>query len=69
MSRLNVEVDDALIARVMARYGLRSKQAAIDLALHRLDAEPMSREEALAMRGRGWSGDLEAFRGAHHRSA
>jgi len=69
MSRLNVEVDDALIARVMARYGLRTKQAAIDLALRRLDLEPMSREEALAMRGRAWSGDLEAFRGAHHRSA
>ena len=26
--------------------------------------EPMSREEALAMEGTGWSGDLEELRGA-----
>jgi Arc/MetJ family transcription regulator len=69
MSRTNVEIDDAVIARVMARYGLPTKRAAVDLALRRLDLEPMSREEALAMRGRGWEGDLEAFRGAYHRSA
>ena len=63
MARSNVEADDAVIARVMHRYGLRTKRAAIDLALRRLDIEPMSREEALAMRGRGWDGDLEELRG------
>ena len=67
MSRTNVEVDDAVIERVMRRYGLRTKRAAIDLALRRLDLEPMSREEALAMRGRGWEGDLDELRDGYLR--
>lgn len=46
----------------MQRYGLRTKRAAIELALRRLDVEPMNRDEALAMRGTGWSGDLAALR-------
>ena len=68
MARTTVEIDDEVIARVMRRYGLRTKQAAIDLALRRLDLEPMSREEALAMRGTGWEGDLDDLRGADRRS-
>ena len=67
MSRTNVEIDDELIARVMRRYGLSTKRAAIDLALRRLDLEPMSREEALAMRGTGWQGDLDELRGGYLR--
>jgi Arc/MetJ family transcription regulator len=47
----------------MKRYGLPTKRAAIDFALRRLDLEPMSDEEALAMQGTGWDGDLGAFRG------
>jgi Arc/MetJ family transcription regulator len=62
-------VDDAVIERVMRRYGLRTKRAAIDLALRRLDLEPMTREEALAMRGRGWEGDLEELRSGYRRSS
>lgn len=62
MSRTNVEIDDQLVTRVMTRYGLRTKRAAIDLALRRLDIEPMSRDEALAMRGTGWFGDLDELR-------
>jgi Arc/MetJ family transcription regulator len=60
--RTNVEIDEELVARVMQRYGLRTKRAAIELALRRLDVEPMNREEALAMRGTGWSGDLAELR-------
>lgn len=63
MTRTNVDLDDELIARVMRRYGLPTKRAAIHLALRRLDLEPMSREEALAMRGTGWEGDLGELRG------
>jgi len=63
MSRTNVELDDALVERVMSRYGVSTKRAAIDLALRRLDLEPMTREEALAMRGSGWEGDLDEMRG------
>jgi Arc/MetJ family transcription regulator len=63
--RTNVEIDDQLIARVMRRYGLRTKRAAIDLALRRLDVDPMSRDEALAMRGSGWDGDLDELRSGY----
>jgi Arc/MetJ family transcription regulator len=63
MSRTNVELDDALVERVMRRYRVSTKRAAIDLALRRLDLEPMSREEALAMQGTGWEGDLDELRG------
>jgi Arc/MetJ family transcription regulator len=65
MARTNVDVDEKLIARVMRRYGLRTKRATIDLALRRLDLEPMSREEALAIRGSGWDGDLDDLRSGY----
>jgi Arc/MetJ family transcription regulator len=64
MGRTNIEIDDDLIDRVMRRYQLPSKRAAVELALRRLAGEPMSRDEALAMEGTGWSGDLEAMREA-----
>jgi Arc/MetJ family transcription regulator len=68
MARTNVDVDEKLVSRVMRRYGLPTKRAAIDLALRRLDLEPMSRDEALAMRGTGWEGDLEEMRGGNPRA-
>jgi Arc/MetJ family transcription regulator len=64
MSRTNIDIDDELIERVMRRYGLPSKRAAVELALRRLAGEPMSREEALAMEGSGWSGNLDELRAA-----
>jgi Arc/MetJ family transcription regulator len=69
MTRTNIEIEDRLIARVMRRYGLRTKRAAVDLALRRLDLEPMDRDEALAMRGTGWEGDLEELRGGYRSSS
>jgi Arc/MetJ family transcription regulator len=62
MSRTNIDIDDELIERVMRRYRLPSKRAAVELALRRLAGEPMSRDEALAMEGTGWSGDLDELR-------
>jgi Arc/MetJ family transcription regulator len=62
MSRTNIDIDDELIERVMRRYRLPSKRAAVELALRRLAGEPMSRDEALAMEGSGWSGDLDELR-------
>jgi Arc/MetJ family transcription regulator len=67
ITRTNVEIDEELVQRVMRRYGLSTKRSAIDLALRRLDLEPMSRDEALAMRGSGWDGDLEELRGGYLR--
>jgi Arc/MetJ family transcription regulator len=60
--RTNIDIDEHLVDRVMRRYGLPTKRAAVDLALRRLDINPMTREEALAMRGTGWTGDLSDLR-------
>jgi Arc/MetJ family transcription regulator len=62
MTRTNVEIDDELIGRAMRVYRLRSKREAVDLALRRLVSEPMNDEEALAMEGSGWAGDLDEIR-------
>jgi Arc/MetJ family transcription regulator len=62
MSRTNIDIDDELIERVIRRYRLPSKRAAVELALRRLAGEPMTRAEALAMEGAGWSGDLDVLR-------
>jgi Arc/MetJ family transcription regulator len=62
MGRTNIDIDDELIERVMRRYRLPSKRAAVELALRRLAGEPMSRDEALAMEGAGWSGNLAELR-------
>lgn len=63
MARTNVDIDDDLIGRVMRRHGLASKREAVDYALRRLDVTPMTREQALAMQGSGWDGDLDELRG------
>jgi Arc/MetJ family transcription regulator len=46
----------------MRRYGLRSKRAAVALALRRLVGESMTQQEALAMEGVGWEGNLDEMR-------
>ena len=38
--RTNVEIDQELVTRVMRRYGLRTKRAAIELALQRPGHRP-----------------------------
>lgn len=62
MSRTNIDIDDELVDKAMRMYRLESKRAAVDLALRRLVGEPMTRDEALAMEGTGWGGDLDAMR-------
>jgi Arc/MetJ family transcription regulator len=57
-TRTNIEIDDELLAVVMKRYRLRTKTEAVDLALRRLAGQPMSRDEALAMRGRRSLGSM-----------
>ena len=49
--RTNIEIDDAYVRTIMDRYGVRTKTAAVDLALRHLAGQPMTRDEALAMRG------------------
>jgi Arc/MetJ family transcription regulator len=50
-SRTNIEIDDDYVRVIMDRYGLRTKTEVVDLALRHLAGQPMSRQEALAMRG------------------
>jgi Arc/MetJ family transcription regulator len=64
VARTNIDIDDELVGRAMRVYRLASKREAVDLALRRLVGEPMSRGDALAMEGTGWSGNLEEIRAA-----
>jgi Arc/MetJ family transcription regulator len=49
--RTNIEIEDTYIQAIMDRYGVRTKTEAVDLALRHLAGQPMTREDALAMRG------------------
>jgi len=49
--RTNIEIEDSYLQTIMDRYHLRTKTEAVDLALRHLAGQPMTREEALAMRG------------------
>jgi Arc/MetJ family transcription regulator len=62
MSRTNIDIDDEVMRRVQAAYGLRTKREAVDFALRRLLVEPFTRKEALTAEGSGWDGDLDALR-------
>jgi Arc/MetJ family transcription regulator len=62
MARTNIEIDDELVERAMRRYRLPSRRAAVDFALRRLVGDAMTRDEALAMEGTGWQGDLDSLR-------
>jgi Arc/MetJ family transcription regulator len=50
-ARTNIEIEDTYVQTIMDRYGVRTKTAAVDLALRHLAGQPMTREEALAMQG------------------
>ena len=63
MSRTNIDIDDELVAMVMERYDLRTKREAVNFALKKAIGNVMTRNEALAMRGFGWDGDLSVIRG------
>ncbi len=60
--RLEVDVKEDLLEAVRERYHLTSRRATVEFALRRAAVRPMSKEEALAMEGAGWDGDLEAMR-------
>jgi Arc/MetJ family transcription regulator len=61
-TRSPVLVDDRLLQLVMERYRFPTRAAAVDFALERAAEPLMTGEQMLAMRGTGWSGDLEAIR-------
>lgn len=52
-TRTNIEIEDVYVRTIMDRYGVHTKTEAVDLALRHLAGQPMTRAEALAMRGAG----------------
>ncbi len=50
-ARTNIEIEDTYVEAIMERYGTRTKTEAVDLALRHLAGQPMTRAEALSMRG------------------
>ena len=61
MARTNIDLDEDACAKVMRRYGLRTKRDAVNFALREV-AREMTLEEARAMEGSGWVGDLDEMR-------
>lgn len=57
-TRTNIEIEDRYVEAIMDRFGVRTKTEAVDLALRHLAGQPMTREEALAMRGRSAIGEV-----------
>mgnify|MGYP001163278868 CR=1 FL=1 len=60
--RVELDVKEELLEAVRERYHLSSQRAAVEFALRRAAVRAMSKEEALAMEGVGWDGDLGAMR-------
>lgn len=58
--RTNIELEDDYLRTIMDRYGIRTKTEAVELALRHLAGQPMTRDEALAMRGRNAIGEVPA---------
>ena len=56
--RTNIEIEDDDVRVIMDRYGIHTKTEAVATALRHLAGQPMSREEALAMRGTHAMGDV-----------
>jgi Arc/MetJ family transcription regulator len=56
--RTNIEIEDTYLRAIMDRFGVHTKTEAVDLALRNLAGQPMTRDEALAMRGAGALGDV-----------
>ena len=49
--RTNIEIEDDYLRIIMKRYGIRTKTEAVDIALRHLAGQPMTRDEALQIRG------------------
>ncbi|MDQ2636912.1 MAG: type II toxin-antitoxin system VapB family antitoxin, partial [Actinomycetota bacterium] len=59
----HIEIEDDYVEAIKDRYGVHTKTEAVDLALRHLAGQPMTREQALAMRGARAMGDVPADAG------
>ena len=62
MGRANVDLDDEACRIVMERHHLATKRDAVNFALRTVAAEPLDLDQARALRGSGWDGDLDVLR-------
>lgn len=49
--RARIEIEDDYVRAIMDRYGVHTRTEAVEMALRHLVGQPMTREQALAMRG------------------
>lgn len=61
MARIAIDIDEDACVEVMERYGLRTQEDAVNFALREVAAK-MTLDEARAMSGSGWVGDLDEMR-------
>lgn len=61
MARTNIDIDEEACEAVMRRYDLSTKRDAVNFALRQL-SRVATLEQAKAMRGTGWSGNLNEMR-------
>lgn len=61
--RTNIELEDTYVEAIMDRHGVRTKTEAVHLALRHLAGQPMTGDEALAMRGVRAIGEIPADTG------
>lgn len=62
MGRTNVDIDEQACAEIMRRYQFATKREAVNFALRTVAGERASLDEALALEGSGWEGDLDEMR-------
>lgn len=51
MARTNIDIDEEIVARVMARYNLPTKRAAVGFALRQVARPPVTIADIDALRG------------------
>ncbi|MEO5843170.1 MAG: type II toxin-antitoxin system VapB family antitoxin [Acidimicrobiales bacterium] len=56
--RTNIEIEDTYVRAIMDRFGVHTKTEAVDLALRHLAGQPMTQDEARAMRGAHAIGEI-----------
>ena len=56
--RTNIDIDEGYLRTIMDRYGVHTKTEAVDLALRHLAGQPVTGDEALAMRGERAIGEV-----------
>ena len=67
--RTNIRLEDEYVRTIMERYHVETKTEAVELALRHLAGLPMTREEALMMRGAHAIGTIPDDAAPHARAA